>query len=737
MKRRIFGLTLFLALLAATPAGAAHWPNFGGDSGRSGAQPVDEGGVPAQFLWSRTGLADRDVRTSIITTTGTAANQRMIYGTDDGFVHLRLLQTGAPVGLAGGTDLSAASDPFGGGNGSVSFAESSTPGGLGQVYAVHNEVYAPRPEDPQQRPVIGLEIAQVDETSGGVRDFCAPCTQGAARVDFVVPGSEGYRIQSSALLTAADATNSRILFFVAEERDGVNSKLFRVAIGNASSPVSVVGAVTTTADINANPAASPTFVNLNNAAGTPTAYIAVGTFDGLRTFSVADLTEGPSGLGIGEALQTPSVPVVASTGNPPALAPAIFAASSVASTTLHKFVQEGASQTLTRTSSVLLPGTAAPGLMITGNGQRVVVSTSRNLFGVRASDLVVLNKFAPADDLAPGTTGFSRTTAANTGEVVAIVTDGGRQLLLERDTLQPVDADLFSPAKPADGSLASFGQPSISRRFLQMATDRGVFVYGLRQASPPTGYWLAATDGGMFTHGDAGFFGSTGDLVLNKPIVAMAATPTRQGYWLVASDGGVFTFGDAGFFGSTGDLVLNSPIVAIVPTRSGLGYLLVAADGGVFTFGVDAVFHGSTGDLTLNKPIVGAAATPTGDGYWLVASDGGIFAFGDAPFLGSTGDLVLNKPIVGMAGLPAGAGYWMVASDGGVFSFGRAAFFGSTGDIALNSPIVALTPSATGLGYLFTAADGGVFAFGDAPFLGSAAELGRLNKPVVTIAAKP
>ena len=35
---------------------------------------------------------------------------------------------------------------------------------------------------------------------------------------------------------------------------------------------------------------------------------------------------------------------------------------------------------------------------------------------------------------------------------------------------------------------------------------------------------------------------------LNKPIVGMAATPDGDGYWLVASDGGVFAFGDAGFF---------------------------------------------------------------------------------------------------------------------------------------------------------------------------------------------
>ena len=59
------------------------------------------------------------------------------------------------------------------------------------------------------------------------------------------------------------------------------------------------------------------------------------------------------------------------------------------------------------------------------------------------------------------------------------------------------------------------------------------------------GYWLVASDGGIFNYGDAHFFGSMGGISLNKPIVGMAATPDGQGYWLVASDGGIFTFGDA------------------------------------------------------------------------------------------------------------------------------------------------------------------------------------------------
>ena len=112
----------------------------------------------------------------------------------------------------------------------------------------------------------------------------------------------------------------------------------------------------------------------------------------------------------------------------------------------------------------------------------------------------------------------------------------------------------------------------------------------------------------------------------------MAATATGNGYWLVASDGGVFAFGDARFFGSTGGLTLNRPIVGMAATTTAAGYWMVASDGGIFAFG-DAAFLGSTGSITLARPIVGMAATATGNGYWLVASDGGMFAFGGGALL--------------------------------------------------------------------------------------------------------
>ena len=76
------------------------------------------------------------------------------------------------------------------------------------------------------------------------------------------------------------------------------------------------------------------------------------------------------------------------------------------------------------------------------------------------------------------------------------------------------------------------------------------------------GYWLVASDGGIFNYGDAAFHGSAGSIPLNKPVVGMGSSD-GGGYWLVASDGGIFSYGDAVFHGSTGGIVLATPIVAM------------------------------------------------------------------------------------------------------------------------------------------------------------------------------
>ncbi|HEX3947613.1 MAG TPA: hypothetical protein VHW47_07895 [Acidimicrobiales bacterium] len=146
--------------------------------------------------------------------------------------------------------------------------------------------------------------------------------------------------------------------------------------------------------------------------------------------------------------------------------------------------------------------------------------------------------------------------------------------------------------------------------------------------TPSTG----TTTGAGFGGGTAGADGSGSGGASSA--VDVVATPDGGGYWLVDTDGGVFSYGDAGYFGSMGDQPLNAPIVGMAAAPDGQGYWLVAADGGIFSYG-DAAFYGSAGSLHLVKPIVGMAATPDGGGYWFVAADGGIFSYGDAPFEGS------------------------------------------------------------------------------------------------------
>ena len=108
-------------------------------------------------------------------------------------------------------------------------------------------------------------------------------------------------------------------------------------------------------------------------------------------------------------------------------------------------------------------------------------------------------------------------------------------------------------------------------------------------------YWEAGVRGDVASIGGAPCAGSLAGLparqYLRAPIVGMAALGDGSGYWLVATDGGVFNFGHAQTFGSLGGLTLNKPIVGMAAKPDGSGYWLVAADGGVFTF--DTPFFGS------------------------------------------------------------------------------------------------------------------------------------------------
>ncbi len=227
----------------------------------------------------------------------------------------------------------------------------------------------------------------------------------------------------------------------------------------------------------------------------------------------------------------------------------------------------------------------------------------------------------------------------------------------------------------------------------------GRAVYAVPAAG--SGYWLAGQDGGVFTFGSAGYYGSAAGRALGSPVVGMAPTLDQGGYWLAEANGAVSGFGDAASYGSMAGKSLGAPIVGIAatpvghaappatPTPAGKGYWLVGQDGGVFTFG-DAGFYGSLPGMGAHvSDVVGILATPDGHGYWLVGKDGGVFSFGDAGFYGSLPGMGAHvSDVVGILATPDGHGYWLVGKDGGVFSFGDARFFGSMGGAHLAAPVV-------------------------------------------------
>jgi len=484
-----------LAAIAVTgstagSAQAVHWPFFGGDNGRSGYQPVGEGTAPLTFRYAKTAAPDQFLKTSILTSTGVPSAQRVIYGTvnpqevtsnaaanANGRVHLRLLDTGAPVGAEEGVkidDGQADADVFGPGAAapapsSVSFVDTSGATGLGQVFAVHN--------DDDQNVIGDIAIAQVDEASG------------ALVKQVPLAGTAGFSILSSPVATGPDSAGGRALFFVAQSGD--DQRLFRVPIMMAGTPAATVGQVTSTADIDADPQASPSITFLRSTGGAPTPQVAVGTATNLRTFSAANLAPGPASGPLGGSVQTPSVPIQPDgmTPNPMGgvkTAPFIYVAAEVGGQTqVHKLVQNANEQALTTVlTSPALAGAPAPALATDQESEpgavlpgRVIVTTGANLYLLDTENLRQTAAFS-ATPLSPGTTGFGQTTAAASGALLYVTNDEGGQHVLGIADAKGAEAFDENEANAAPRLAKSgMGQPSISRSFVQFGSQKGLFVY--------------------------------------------------------------------------------------------------------------------------------------------------------------------------------------------------------------------------------------------------------------------
>ncbi len=239
------------------------------------------------------------------------------------------------------------------------------------------------------------------------------------------------------------------------------------------------------------------------------------------------------------------------------------------------------------------------------------------------------------------------------------------------------------------------------------------------------GYWLIGSDGGIFSFGSAQFYGSTGSLKLQRPVVGIVPTKDDAGYWLDASDGGVFSFGDTQFYGSIPGLglnpagsglpnSLNAPIVGMVPSNDDGGYFMVARDGGVFAFG-DARFAGSCPGIGgCSGAAVAVMPDASGNGYWLVTQTGTVYTFGDASYDGAPGNT--GSPVTSAVSTPNGGGYWILTANGTVYNYGNAANLGdAAGAFGGFDPATAVFTTSDGGGYWIASANGTVDNYGDAP----------------------
>jgi hypothetical protein len=127
----------------------------------------------------------------------------------------------------------------------------------------------------------------------------------------------------------------------------------------------------------------------------------------------------------------------------------------------------------------------------------------------------------------------------------------------------------------------------------------------------------------------------------------MASAPGGNGYWLVASDGGVFTFGGAHFFGSMGGKHLDAPIVAMATDRATSGYWLAGSDGGLFAF--HSKFDGSDGGDRIPALVKSIVSDSASNGYWLAGETGNVSTFGAAGFEGDLHGILRTDPPAGPA----------------------------------------------------------------------------------------
>ena len=474
--RRAALLTLALAALPAAPASAVHWPHFGGDAARSGLQPLGGGAAPFTEAYALQGL---HVDTSIVTTAGGGPDvQRLAFGTTDGSVHLRRLADGAAITPAGGVDVVGNDQVHPFGEDTAGFADTSSATALGQLFVLHNDA-EPDGFD------VEVALAQLDETTGRLVQ------------DVSLPGTQGGRLRSGILATGPDAEGTRSLFAVVESGIGLvseNIHLLRVRIAAAASPEARVVDVDMVPVDGGTPTATPALAFLADGTGAVAPFVLVGTNGGVRSFRVSDLSHGPAASGLAGEVLTVSAPVTAGgliAGAPMSGAPrAPFLTALVdrhGFTQVARLVADGDRLRMAAVSAEL-EGAPGAGLADTqlasadgASAGAIVVPTDRALHVLDGSTLAVRSELR-ADSEHPH--GFAHVAPAVLGDVAFITRSDGEHVAIQVSTGRPLPAAGFNESPANRESHSAVGQPSLTRGFVQLASDRGVVVYRATQPQP-------------------------------------------------------------------------------------------------------------------------------------------------------------------------------------------------------------------------------------------------------------
>jgi uncharacterized repeat protein (TIGR01451 family) len=408
----------------------------------------------------------------------------------------------------GSTDFSAGSGTLSGGqsvdpsNSTVSVASSANPSVFGQPVHFTATVSAAgsgsgTPAGQVQFKIDGSSAGSPVTLSGGVAtsgDFSSlPVGNHSVEADYLGSGSFN---ATSGLLPGGQAVNK------ASTTTAVTSSLNPSVGGQA---VTFTATVSPVAPGAGTPDGTVLFTIDGSAAGSPVALVG-----GAATLSTSSLAPGSHTVA---AAYSGSASFTASSG------------------------------TLPGGQSVATPAMADLQLQKNGPRQAVVGIPAVYLLAVAnlgpdtATGVKVVDAVPPSFAVVKVTPSGGSCTEVGSKVSCSIGTLGVHETVAVVVIVLPSEAGTFTNSAAVSGDQAD---PRPSNDVSSVTTR----VHGL-------GYWLLGADGGVFTFGDAGFYGSTGDLQLNRPIVAMAPSADGLGYWLVGADGGVFTFGDAGYFGST------------------------------------------------------------------------------------------------------------------------------------------------------------------------------------------